>query len=113
MRVPFSSLHRFSPPSSFLLTVLAEKAMLSASPTSLPQPKPTRAALDLQQVAYTSDEQRQAVAGLIDEFTLRPSTLGAIKDHFILELKKGLRKDGETVAMVPVFVSGRLDGSGT
>jgi hexokinase len=87
--------------------------MLSASSAGVPQSKPTRVALDPRQIAYTSDEQRQVVAGIIDEFTLRPSTLAAIKDHFILELKKGLAKDGETVAMVPVFVSGRLDGSGT
>ncbi|KAF9359054.1 glucokinase [Mortierella sp. NVP85] len=85
--------------------------MSSVSSAGVPQSKPTRAALDPRQIAFTSDEQRQVVAGLIDEFTLRPSTLAAIKDHFILELKKGLAKDGETVAMVPVFVSGRLDGS--
>lgn len=74
--------------------------------------KPTRAALDPLKVTYASQEQRQAVASLVDEFTLGPSTLVTIKDHFIHELKKGLAKDGQTVAMVPVFVNGRLDGSG-
>ncbi|KAG0005879.1 glucokinase [Modicella reniformis] len=87
--------------------------MLSALTTVVSiTPKPTRrVVLDPFKISYTCDKQRQAVAELVDEFSITPSALVTIKDHFIHELKKGLAKDGETLAMVPVFVSGRLDGS--
>ncbi|KAG0248899.1 hexokinase A [Mortierella polycephala] len=89
--------------------------MLSTA-TPAPEPnnfafKPRRASIDPNQIVYISEKQKQAVADLIREFTLLPTKLKAIKDHFLQEMRKGLEKEGQTIAMVPSHVVGRLYGS--
>lgn len=75
-------------------------------------PKATRVSLDPATIDYTSDRQRNAVAALINEFTISPQLLQDVKVNFMEGMKKGLKKDGETMAMVTSYVMGRLDGSG-
>ncbi|KAG0299171.1 glucokinase [Dissophora globulifera] len=87
--------------------------MLATPTITSPLIKPTRAKLRYEDITFTSKSQRQAVEEIVSEFTLASAALKNIKDHFIFELKKGLANDGETIAMVPVYVSGRLDGSET
>ncbi|KAF9930043.1 glucokinase [Modicella reniformis] len=74
-------------------------------------PKAARAHLDPTSIEYTSDKQRNAVAALVQEFTVTPQLLKDIKDNFIGGMQKGLKKDGETLAMIPSYVMGRLDGT--
>ncbi|KAF8935560.1 hexokinase-domain-containing protein [Dissophora ornata] len=74
-------------------------------------PKASRASLDLSKVQYSSDKQERAVAALIEEFTVTPELLKDIKNNFIQSMRKGLQKDGETVAMISSYVMGRLDGT--
>ncbi|KAI1312999.1 glucokinase [Mortierella claussenii] len=87
--------------------------MLSAPVATNPVPKLTRLRLDSSTIPFISDVQRLAIADLIEQFTLESSELKNIKDHFVQELLKGLTNENQTVAMVPVFVSGRLNGSET
>lgn len=68
--------------------------------------------IDPAQIEYTSDRQRNAVDALINEFTIHPQLLQDVKANFMEGMKKGLKKDGETMAMVTSYVMGRLDGSG-
>lgn len=75
-------------------------------------PKAARAPIDPAQIEYTSDRQRNAVEALVNEFTIHPQLLQDIKTKFIEGMNKGLKKDGETMAMVTSYVMGRLDGSG-
>jgi hexokinase len=75
-------------------------------------PKASRSPIDLSQIQFTSQKQKDAVAALVEEFTITPQLLKDIKDHFIVAMKKGLKKDGETVAMISSYVLGRLDGTG-
>ncbi|KAF9189318.1 glucokinase [Haplosporangium sp. Z 11] len=89
--------------------------MLSTAPP-VPEPailasKPRRSCIDPNQIAYVSEKQQQAAADLIREFTLSPTKLKTIKDHFLQEMRKGLEKEGQTIAMVPSHVMGRLHGS--
>ncbi|KAF9278117.1 glucokinase [Linnemannia elongata] len=74
-------------------------------------PKASRAPIDPAQIEYTSDRQRNAVEALVNEFTIHPQLLQDIKTKFIEGMNKGLKKDGETMAMVTSYVMGRLDGS--
>ncbi|KAG9064738.1 glucokinase [Linnemannia hyalina] len=73
--------------------------------------KATRVSIDPAHIEYTSDRQRNAVEALINEFTVHPQMLQDIKANFMEGMKKGLKKDGETMAMVTSYVMGRLDGS--
>ena len=75
-------------------------------------PKPVRTPLDPSQIQYASKKQQLAVAEIVDQLTLDASTLKGIKDHFVQEMKKGLVKDGQTIAMVPSYVLDRLNGTG-
>lgn len=75
-------------------------------------PKATRVHIDPAQIEYTSDRQRNAVDALINEFTIHPQLLQDVKANFMEGMTKGLKKDGETMAMVTSYVMGRLDGSG-
>ncbi|RUS26477.1 hexokinase-domain-containing protein [Jimgerdemannia flammicorona] len=54
--------------------------------------------------------QHDAVAELIRAFTVSADKLRAIQTHFISEMEKGLKHHGQTVAMIPSFVEGRLTG---
>ncbi|KAG0352010.1 glucokinase [Podila minutissima] len=54
-----------------------------------------------------------ALTTLVQDLTVGPKRLSQIKEHFVGEMEKGLAKDGETLAMVPTYVTGRLDGSET
>lgn len=72
----------------------------------------TRTPIDADTIRFISQEQKDAVAKLVQDLTVGPKSLSQIKDHFVSEMKKGLSKDGETLAMVPTYVMGRLDGSG-
>ncbi|KAF9950993.1 glucokinase [Mortierella alpina] len=74
-------------------------------------PKPVRSPLDPSQIQYSSKKQQQAVADIVEQLTLDASTLKGIKDHFVQEMRKGLAKDGETIAMVPSYVLDRLNGT--
>ncbi|KAF9570092.1 glucokinase [Mortierella alpina] len=74
-------------------------------------PKPVRSPLDPSQVQYVSKKQQLAVAEIVEQMTLDASTLKGIKDHFVQEMKKGLAKDGQTIAMVPSYVQDRLNGT--
>ncbi|KAG0297494.1 glucokinase [Dissophora globulifera] len=74
-------------------------------------PKASRAILDPANIEYTSDKQKRAVAELVEDFTVTPDMLKAIKTNFIESMGKGLERDGETLAMVTSYVMGRLDGS--
>lgn len=75
-------------------------------------PKASRVKVDPAQIEYTSDKQKHAVQALIDEFTISPELLKDIKNNFMEGMQKGLKKDGETLAMITSYVMGRLDGSG-
>jgi len=75
-------------------------------------PKASRVKVDPAQIQYTSDKQKNAVQALIDEFTVSPELLKDIKNNFMEGMRKGLKKDGETMAMITSYVMGRLDGSG-
>ncbi|KAF9578671.1 glucokinase [Lunasporangiospora selenospora] len=68
---------------------------------------------EVRQIQFVSPAQQDAVHDLVDQFTLPPQLLRNIKDRFITEMHKGLLSDGETLAMVPSHVKGRLDGSET
>ncbi|KAF9389154.1 glucokinase [Podila verticillata] len=72
-----------------------------------------RTPINADTIRFISQEQKDAVADLIKDLTVGPKSLSQIKDHFVGEMKKGLSKDGETLAMVPTYVMGRLDGSET
>ncbi|KAI9240511.1 MAG: hexokinase-domain-containing protein [Podila humilis] len=72
-----------------------------------------RTPINADTIRFISQEQKDAVADLIKDLTVGSKSLSQIKDHFVGEMKKGLSKDGETLAMVPTYVMGRLDGSET
>ncbi|CAO3609373.1 unnamed protein product [Cunninghamella blakesleeana] len=44
------------------------------------------------------------------EFIIDKEQLTVIKDHFLIEMKKGLTKEKQTLAMFPSYVEGRLTG---
>ncbi|KAG0355515.1 hexokinase-domain-containing protein [Gamsiella multidivaricata] len=74
-------------------------------------PKAARAHLDPANIEYTSEKQKNAVAALVEEFTVTPELLKSIQKNFMEGMKKGLKKDGETLAMISSYVVGRLDGT--
>lgn len=55
-------------------------------------------------------EQEAYMRDIIDQFSVNTTYLNQIRDHFITEMKKGLDKEGATLAMIPSFVEGRLTG---
>ncbi|KAF9114944.1 glucokinase [Mortierella sp. AM989] len=73
--------------------------------------KPSRHAVNVSQIKFVSDKQKRAVEDLIQEFTVTPKLLKDIKDNFKEGMAKGLEKDGQTIAMIPSYVMGRLDGT--
>ncbi|KAK3835058.1 MAG: hexokinase-domain-containing protein [Linnemannia gamsii] len=76
-------------------------------------PRPSRCPISRSEIVYESERQQKAVASLVQEFTIQPTKLKAIKNRFISEMTKGLAKQGETLAMVQTHILGRLDGSET
>ncbi|KAF9300282.1 glucokinase [Mortierella antarctica] len=76
-------------------------------------PKASRASVDVSQITFTSDKQKHAVDALVREFDISPQLLQDIKKNFMAGMQKGLKKDGETLAMITSYVVGRLDGSET
>ncbi|KAG0373583.1 glucokinase [Mortierella sp. AD032] len=76
-------------------------------------PRPSRCPIARSEIVYESERQQKAVASLVQEFTIQPTKLKAIKNRFISEMTKGLAKQGETLAMVQTHILGRLDGSET
>ncbi|KAF9408859.1 glucokinase, partial [Entomortierella beljakovae] len=73
--------------------------------------KPCRHAVDVSTIDYVSEKQKQAVHDLVEEFTVTKQLLFDIKDNFKEAMKKGLEKEGATIAMIPSYVMGRLDGT--
>lgn len=57
-----------------------------------------------------SPEQQAYMNDIISQFTVDKEYLSRIRDHFIVEMKKGLENEGSTVAMIPSYVEGRLTG---
>ncbi|KAF9379914.1 hexokinase A, partial [Podila verticillata] len=76
-------------------------------------PKASRSSIDVSQITFTSDKQKSAVDALVHEFDISPQLLQDIKKNFMAGMQKGLKKDGETLAMITSYVVGRLDGSET
>ncbi|KAG0276969.1 glucokinase [Linnemannia exigua] len=76
-------------------------------------PRPSRCIIARSEIAYESERQQKTVASLVQEFTIEPTKLKAIKDRFVIEMRKGLARQGETLAMVQTHILGRLDGSET
>lgn len=56
-------------------------------------------------------EQEAYMRDIIDQFTVDTTYLEQIRDRFILEMNKGLQKEGATLAMIPSYVEGRLTGN--
>ncbi|KAG0211369.1 hexokinase-domain-containing protein [Mortierella sp. GBAus27b] len=73
--------------------------------------KKSRSPIDFSQIEFTSVKQKNALAALVDDFTITPQMLKDIKDNFKGSMMKGLKRDGETVPMITSHVVGRLDGS--
>lgn len=57
-----------------------------------------------------SPEQEAYMKKLTEQFTITPEYLKKICDHFMSEMDKGLNKEGQTLAMIPSYVEGRLTG---
>ncbi|KAF9188889.1 glucokinase, partial [Haplosporangium sp. Z 27] len=76
-----------------------------------PIKKASRHRIDLSQIEYVSEKQKRAVHDLAEEFIITPKFLVEIKDHFKQGMLKGLEREGETIAMIPSYVMGRLDGT--
>ncbi|KAI9480557.1 MAG: hexokinase-domain-containing protein [Benjaminiella poitrasii] len=55
-------------------------------------------------------EQEAYMRDIIDQFTIDTKYLEQVRDRFMLEMQKGLDKEGATIAMIPSFVEGRLTG---
>ncbi|KAG0060122.1 glucokinase [Linnemannia elongata] len=77
------------------------------------RPRPCRTSITQSDIVYETQKQKVAIAGLVQEFTILPVTLKAIKNCFKSEMAKGLAKQGETLAMVQTHIFGRLNGSET
>lgn len=89
-------------PSAMSSTPVASRSIVKAS----------RSPVDVSKIEFTSEKQKNALTELVHDFTVTPQLLKDIKDNFMEGMKKGLKKDGETVAMISSYVMGRLDGSG-
>lgn len=99
-----------SNPSHFILDMISTPLVppsLTHTPTA-----PVRTPIDVASICFVSQEQKDALTTLVQDLTVGPKRLSQIKEHFVGEMEKGLAKDGETLAMVPTYVTGRLDGSG-
>jgi hexokinase len=70
---------------------------------------PPEAAMLQGQVGGTS-EQEEYLEQLSKELTIMPDRLKKICQRFMSEMRKGLDRDHQTVAMIPSFVEGRLTG---
>ncbi|CAO3595126.1 unnamed protein product [Absidia cylindrospora] len=57
-----------------------------------------------------SREQNAYMDDITKQFTIDIEKLIAIRDHFIVEMEKGLGKEKQTMAMIPSYVEGRLTG---
>ncbi|CAO3585993.1 unnamed protein product [Absidia cylindrospora] len=57
-----------------------------------------------------SPEQNAYMEDIEKQFIIDKDQLTAIKDHFIVEMEKGLNKDKQTMVMIPSYVEGRLTG---
>lgn len=55
-------------------------------------------------------EQEAYMRDIIEQFTVNTTYLEQIRDRFIIEMNKGLEKEGATLAMIPSYVEGRLTG---
>ncbi|KAI7850037.1 hexokinase-domain-containing protein [Circinella umbellata] len=55
-------------------------------------------------------EQEAYLEKIVKQFTITPNYLEKICTHFMSEMEKGLNKEGQTLAMIPSFVEGRLTG---
>ncbi|KAG9061928.1 glucokinase [Linnemannia hyalina] len=77
------------------------------------RPRPCRTSITQSDIVYETQKQQVAITSLVQEFTILPITLKAIKDRFKSEMAKGLAKQGETLAMVQTHILGRLNGSET
>ncbi|KAI8142824.1 hexokinase-domain-containing protein [Fennellomyces sp. T-0311] len=57
-----------------------------------------------------TEAQTKAIQGLAEEFDVTTERLRIITDQFVEEMRKGLDHEGQTVAMIPSFVTGRPTG---
>ncbi|KAI8343274.1 hypothetical protein BC941DRAFT_448093 [Chlamydoabsidia padenii] len=57
-----------------------------------------------------SPEQNAYMDNIEKAFTIDGDYLARIKDHFLVEMDKGLNHDNQTLAMFPSYVEGRLTG---
>ncbi|KAF9344560.1 glucokinase, partial [Mortierella sp. AD094] len=73
--------------------------------------KPSRCPIHLSQIEFESEKQKRAIEDLVQEFTVTPQLLVDIKSNFKEAMNKGLAREGETIAMIPSYVMGRLDGT--
>ena len=55
-------------------------------------------------------EQEAYLEKIVKEFTIAPNYLEQICSHFMSEMDKGLNNEGQTLAMIPSYVEGRLTG---
>ncbi|GAB5587874.1 glucokinase [Umbelopsis nana] len=55
-------------------------------------------------------QQEAMLQRVIEDLTITPEYLEKICQHFLGEMRKGLNNEGQTVAMIPSFVEGRLTG---
>jgi hypothetical protein len=55
-------------------------------------------------------EQEAYMRDIIDQFTIDSTYLNQIREHFMVEMEKGLQMEGATIAMIPSYVEGRLTG---
>ncbi|KAI9320705.1 hexokinase-domain-containing protein [Dichotomocladium elegans] len=55
-------------------------------------------------------EQEAYIEKITRQFSIPPDYLKKIRDHFMSEMTKGLNNEGQTVAMIPSYVEGRLTG---
>lgn len=55
-------------------------------------------------------QQEAMLQRVIKDLTITPEYLEKICQHFLGEMRKGLNNEGQTVAMIPSFVEGRLTG---
>ena len=66
-------------------------------------------AYEVQDIGGTP-EQEAYMRDVIDQFTVDKNYLNRICERFMGEMRKGLDKEGATIAMIPSFVEGRLTG---
>ncbi|KAF9164635.1 glucokinase [Actinomortierella ambigua] len=76
--------------------------------------KLARHRIDPNDITYTCDTQKEVVLDIVRQFTLSTEKLHEIKANFQEGMRKGLAKDGETLAMITSFGSFlALDVGGT